>query len=43
MMVTLSAGVTTMTLQESTEAVLARADRALYEAKHGGRNRVACA
>lgn len=43
MMVTLSAGVTTMSLQESTESVLSRADRALYEAKHGGRNRIAYA
>ncbi|MGX7744282.1 GGDEF domain-containing protein [Rhodopseudomonas parapalustris] len=43
MTVTLSAGVTTMTLQETAESVLSRADQALYEAKHGGRNKIAYA
>ncbi|PZA13265.1 GGDEF domain-containing protein [Rhodopseudomonas palustris] len=43
MMVTLSAGVTTMTSAESADSVLSRADHALYEAKHGGRNRIAYA
>ncbi|NEW91258.1 GGDEF domain-containing protein [Rhodopseudomonas sp. BR0M22] len=43
MTVTLSAGITTMTLDESTEAVLSRADQALYEAKHDGRNKIAYA
>ena len=37
--VTVSAGVAAWRFDESLEAVLARADVALYEAKHGGRNR----
>jgi diguanylate cyclase (GGDEF)-like protein len=41
MLVTLSAGVATLTERESPEALLARADCALYEAKAEGRNRIA--
>jgi diguanylate cyclase (GGDEF)-like protein len=37
---TLSAGVAVVTAGDTLEKVLARADRALYEAKNGGRNRV---
>ncbi|HEY9027752.1 MAG TPA: GGDEF domain-containing protein, partial [Burkholderiaceae bacterium] len=37
--VTVSAGVATWRRDESPEAVLARADAALYDAKHHGRNR----
>jgi len=39
-MVTLSAGVAEYVLGEAIENLLRRADRALYEAKHSGRNRV---
>ncbi|MGP9811806.1 GGDEF domain-containing protein [Rhodopseudomonas sp. NSM] len=41
MRVTLSAGVTTMSPDETAEAVLARADSALYAAKEEGRDRIA--
>jgi len=41
MLVTLSAGIATLTEGETPEALLARADSALYEAKANGRNRVA--
>jgi len=42
--VTLSIGVANSRSEDETaEAVLARADRMLYEAKHAGRNRVRCA
>ena len=41
--VTVSSGVTTFKLGESVEACIERADRALYAAKHGGRNRVSVA
>nr|WP_245258250.1 GGDEF domain-containing protein [Rhodopseudomonas palustris] len=41
MRVTLSAGVTTMSPDETAESVLARADSALYAAKEKGRNRIA--
>jgi PleD family two-component response regulator len=41
MQVTLSAGVTTMSPDETAESVLARADSALYAAKEKGRNRIA--
>ena len=37
---TLSAGVTPVGSQETADAVLARADAALYAAKHAGRNLV---
>ncbi|MGZ3181067.1 MAG: sensor domain-containing diguanylate cyclase [Telluria sp.] len=41
--VTLSLGLARHRAQEAPAALLARADQALYEAKRGGRNRVACA
>jgi diguanylate cyclase (GGDEF)-like protein len=37
--VTVSAGIATWRRDETLEALLARADSALYEAKHQGRNR----
>jgi diguanylate cyclase (GGDEF)-like protein len=40
MKLTMSAGVCTVGKEESVDAVLARADAALYRAKHAGRNRV---
>lgn len=43
MQVTISAGIATQATNESADAVLARADRALYVAKDRGRNRVAIA
>ncbi len=41
--VTLSAGLAVWQVGESLEQVIERADLALYEAKHAGRNRVALA
>ena len=41
MRVTISAGVATLKPEESPDALLARADRALYSAKARGRNRIA--
>ncbi len=41
--ITISAGVAQMRKDDDPEQVLARADRALYEAKHAGRNRVCAA
>jgi diguanylate cyclase (GGDEF)-like protein len=38
--ITISVGVSQLGLGEATADWIARADRALYEAKHGGRNRV---
>jgi PleD family two-component response regulator len=43
MTVTLSAGVATLIADESADAILARADSALYAAKERGRNRIAVA
>jgi diguanylate cyclase (GGDEF)-like protein len=43
MQVTLSAGLATLAADETPEALLARADAALYQAKELGRNRVALA
>ena len=43
MRVTVSAGVTTLRPDETADSFLARADRALYEAKARGRNRIASA
>jgi diguanylate cyclase len=43
MKLTLSAGVCTVGQEESVDAILARADAALYRAKHAGRNRVVAA
>ena len=40
---TLSIGVTLARPGESTDAIIARADDAMYQAKHGGRNRVVAA
>jgi len=41
--VTASLGIATRAGSESLEELIERADQALYEAKHGGRNRVTCA
>jgi diguanylate cyclase (GGDEF)-like protein len=38
--VSVSVGITETTGGESLDALVERADRALYQAKHGGRNRV---
>jgi PleD family two-component response regulator len=40
MKVTLSAGVATLKVDETTDSFLARADSALYAAKAQGRNRI---
>jgi diguanylate cyclase (GGDEF)-like protein len=40
---TVSVGVAQVNAGETPEAWLQRADQALYEAKNGGRDRVACA
>lgn len=42
-LITFSAGVTERMAGESAEAVVRRADHALYEAKRAGRNRVSSA
>ncbi|MET0443413.1 MAG: GGDEF domain-containing protein [Pseudorhodoplanes sp.] len=41
--VTISAGIATLTANDTADTLLARADSALYAAKERGRNRVACA
>ena len=38
--VTISIGITAMRENDSAESVLKRADTAMYEAKHGGKNRI---
>lgn len=43
MAVTISAGVATLNVDETPDALLARADKALYAAKRDGRNRIASA
>jgi diguanylate cyclase len=43
MTVTLSAGVTSIRTNDTTDTVLSRADRALYRAKESGRNRIQAA
>jgi PleD family two-component response regulator len=41
--VTITAGVATYAGKEPVSALLARADKALYEGKNGGRNKVVVA
>ncbi|MDO9354223.1 MAG: GGDEF domain-containing protein [Solirubrobacteraceae bacterium] len=41
--VTLSGGVTALCAGDDAQTLVARADAALYESKHGGRDRVSCA
>ena len=43
MQVTISAGIATLRVDETPDAILARADRALYQAKAQGRNRIVSA
>ncbi len=38
--VTMSAGVTVANVADSVDDIVARADQAMYDAKHGGKNRV---
>ncbi len=36
----MSAGVTVANVADSVDDIVARADQAMYDAKHGGKNRV---
>jgi len=40
--ISISAGVAELSAKEDAEQIVARADRAMYSAKHAGRNRVVC-
>ena len=42
-LITFSAGIAERTSGESQQTLIERADRAMYEAKHGGKNRVCLA